>query len=75
MIVTEELENGMIKTYSNTGHKIRGGSPEGMYDCAIDAKSDNRTYTETDVPADAAEVEEATVEDYKVALAEFGVTE
>ena len=75
MIVTEDLENGMIKTYSNTGHKIRGGSPEGIYDCAIDAKPENRTYTETDELADVAEVEEATVEDYKVALAEFGVTE
>lgn len=75
MIVTEELENGMIKTYSNTGHKIRGGNPAGVYDCAIDAKSENRTYTETDEMADAAEVEEAEIADYKAALAEFGVTE
>ena len=75
MIVTEELENNMIKTYSNTGHKIRGGNPEGVYDCAIDAKSENRAYIETDELADAAEVEEAEIADYKAALAEFGVTE
>lgn len=54
-IVTENVEiNGktFIKTYSDSGYLIHGGSPEGDYAEAIDPAELNRTYTETTIPAD-----------------------
>lgn len=54
-IVTKTLEiNGksFIKTYSDLGYLIHGGSPEGDYAEAIDPAELNRTYTETAIPAD-----------------------
>ena len=53
MIVTENFEiNGrqFIRTYSDSGMKIHGGSPEGDYDSADDPAELGRTYTETDIP-------------------------
>ncbi len=54
-IVTEQIEiNGkaFVKTYSDSGYLIHGGSPEGDYAEAIDPAELNRTYTETAIPAD-----------------------
>ena len=54
-IVTKTLEiNGksFIKTYSDLGYLIHGGSPEGDYAEAIDPAELNRTYAETNIPAD-----------------------
>jgi len=39
-----------IRTYSDAGLMIHGGSPEGDYDEAIDPAEFNRTYTETNIP-------------------------
>lgn len=50
MIKTELLGNGLIRTYSDEGFLIHGGSPEGDYEEAIDPVSAERTYTETDIP-------------------------
>lgn len=50
MIKTETLENGYIKTYSDEGFYIHGGSPDGDYVQAIDPPEFNRTYTkQTDI--------------------------
>lgn len=54
-IVTEQIEiNGkaFIKTYSDSGYLIHGGSPEVDYAEAIDPAELNRTYTETDIPTE-----------------------
>lgn len=52
MIVYENLGNGIIRAYSNTGVKIHGGMPEGNYDIVYDPEDANRKYTETNIPTD-----------------------
>lgn len=55
MIKTEHFEiNGkdFIRTYSDSGYMIYGGSPEGDYAEATDPAEFNRTYTETNIPID-----------------------
>lgn len=49
-----------IRTYSDSGYCIHGGSPEGDYTEACDPAELVRTYTETDIPIerDAADLEE-----------------
>lgn len=70
MIVYEDLQNGLVKAHSDAGFYIHGGSPENDYVEAIDPKSANRKYTETDrkIPQP-----EATIEDYQNKLRELGV--
>lgn len=63
MIKTETFQiNGIdfIRTYSDAGFMIHGGSPEGDYSEACDPADLGRTYTETDIPIeyDEAEAEE-----------------
>ena len=70
MIVHEDLQNGLVRTYSDKGFYIHGGFPTGDYAEAIDPKSTNRKYTETDKKISQME---ATVEDYQKALRELGV--
>lgn len=70
-IVTETFEiNGreFIRTYSDAGRYVVGGSPEGQYEEAIDPAEFNRIYTEGDL----LDVE-AGPEDYEQALEEMGV--
>ena len=55
MIVTEKLENDMIKTYSDAGYYIHGGVPEADYEEAIDPVWAGRTYTETNIPIEEEE--------------------
>ena len=57
MIVQENLGNGLIRTYSDKGFYIHGGSPEGDYEEAIDPVDAGRTYTETDIPIESEEEE------------------
>lgn len=64
MIRQEHFElNGhdFIRTYSDAGMMIHGGSPEADYDVAEDPAELGRTYTETDMPIDdeAAEADKA----------------
>lgn len=70
MIIYEDLQNGLVKSHSDSGFYIHGGSPESDYAEAIDPKSANRKYTETDkkIPQ-----HEATIEDYQEKLRELGV--
>lgn len=53
MIKTEHFtvgETDFIRTYSDSGYMIHGGSPEADYSEACDPASLGRTYTETDIP-------------------------
>ena len=70
MIKTETIDNKYIKTYSDAGFLIFGGSPEAYYEEAVDPIDAGRTYTETDIPIEG---EDATAEDYEAALRELGV--
>ncbi|MBR2554290.1 MAG: hypothetical protein IKE94_05445 [Aeriscardovia sp.] len=45
-------EVDFVRSYSDKGVKIHGGSPEGDYDVAEEPASLGRTYTETDIPID-----------------------
>ena len=53
MIQTEQIiinDKAFIRTYSDAGFLIHGGSPEGDYAEAIDPADAVRTYTETTTP-------------------------
>ena len=53
MIRTEQFtvgETDFIRTYSDSGMMIHGGSPEADYSEACDPAELGRTYTETDIP-------------------------
>lgn len=65
MIVQEHITesgNDYIRTYSDAGMMIHGGSPEDDYDEAIDPADAGRTYTETDIPIDDDVTAEEIVE-------------
>lgn len=53
MVVQEHLDNGLVRTYSNSGFKVHGGFPEGDYDIVYDPEDLQREYTETSIPVDA----------------------
>lgn len=60
MIVRDSIEiNGrtFYKSYSDRGMMIHGGDPEADYEEAIDPVE--RSYTETDIPIEEADAEEA----------------
>lgn len=62
MIKTETLTIGgkqFIRTYSDAGMMIHGGSPEADYSEALDPAELGRTYTETTTPIE----DESTAED------------
>lgn len=69
-VVYENLQDNIVKAYSDAGFYIHGGSPENDYAEAIDPKSANRKYTET---SKKIPVREATIEDYQQKLRELGV--
>ena len=50
MIVQEQIENDLVKTYSDNGMMIRKIGTEEIYSEAIDPKKFNRQYEETDIP-------------------------
>lgn len=55
-------EKQFIRTYSDKGMMIHGGSPEADYSEAIDPAELGRTYTETDIPIDEDDTAEAIVD-------------
>lgn len=69
-VIYEDLQNGLVKAYSDAGFYIHGGSPESDYVEAIDPKNLGRKYTET---SKKIPVREATIEDYQAKLRELGV--
>ena len=60
MIKTETLENGLVRTYSDTGHRLVQDGTGAVYDDAVDPAGSGRTYTESEelVEAVAPEVGE-----------------
>lgn len=50
-------EKQFIRTYSDSGMMIHGGSPEADYSEAIDPAELGRTYTETDIPIEGDNAE------------------
>ena len=62
MIKTETLTIGgkqFIRTFSDKGMMIHGGSPEADYSEALDPADSGRTYTETTTPIE----DESTAEE------------
>lgn len=57
MIVYKEIDNGLVRAYSDRGMMIRGGFPEGLYVEAVDPKGLGRTYEETDEPIPEQDVD------------------
>lgn len=64
MIIQEIIDETLVRTYSDRGMKIHGGSPESDYDEAIDPISLGRVYTETNIPVN---IDESVEEDYAMA--------
>lgn len=50
MIIQEQINETLVKTYSDREVYIHGGYPESDYEEAVDPISMNRTYIETDIP-------------------------
>lgn len=50
MIIQEQIENDLVKTYSDKGMMIRKIGTDELYSEAIDPKRFNRKYEETDIP-------------------------
>ena len=67
-IMTEQLENGLVRTWSDVGMKIERDGV--LYDEAIDPADEGRKYNETNEPVAS---EEATEADKDAALRRFGV--
>ena len=65
MIVQEQIENDLVKTYSDNGMMIRKIGTEELYSEAIDPKKFNRQYEETDIPIEQRGYESAEA-DYMV---------
>ena len=72
IIQTTKEINGVVYdyAYSDSGYMIERDGVR--YSEAVDPLDSGRVYTETDEPIDMG-IDEATVEDYKTALNEFGV--
>ena len=72
IIQTTKEINGVMYAYaySDSGYMIERDGVR--YSEAVDPLNSGRVYTETDEPIDMG-TDEATVEDYKTTLNEFGV--
>lgn len=65
MVKTEMIRIGghdFVRSYSDSGFYIHGGSPEGDYAEAIDPAELGRTYTETDIPIEGDTTAEEVVD-------------
>ena len=63
MIIQEQIENDLVKTYSDKGMMIRKIGTEEIYSEAIDPKRFNREYEETDIPIEQHEKLDEVFED------------
>lgn len=50
-----------VRTYSDRGMMIHGGSPEADYDVAEDPAALNRTYTETNIPVENPDLTDSEI--------------
>ena len=60
MIIQEQIENDLVKTYSDNGMMIRKIGTDEIYSEAIDPKKFNREYEETDIPIEQSSDEPAS---------------
>lgn len=60
MIIQEQIENDLVKTYSDNGMMIRKIGTEELYSEAIDPKKFNRQYEETNIPIEQSIGESAS---------------
>ena len=67
MIIQEQIENDLVKTYSDRGVMIRKKGTEEIYSEAIDPKRFNREYEETDIPIEQHDELEEGLEDEHLA--------
>ena len=63
MIIQEQIENDLVKTYSDNGMMIRKKGTDELYSEAIDPKKFNREYEETDIPIEQHEEIDEVLED------------
>ena len=63
MIIQEQIENDLVKTYSDKGMMIRKIGTDELYSEAIDPQKFNREYEETDIPIEQHEKLEEGLED------------
>ena len=63
MIIQEQIENDLVKTYSDKGMMIRKKGTDELYSEAIDPKKFNREYEETDIPIEQHKKHEEGLED------------
>ena len=63
MIIQEQIENDLVKTYSDKGMMIRKIGTDELYSEAIDPKRFNREYEETDIPIEKHDELEEGLED------------
>lgn len=58
MIKTKILESGLVRTYSDTGHRLVQDGTGAVYDDAVDPAGSGRTYTESEELVEVQEREE-----------------
>jgi len=58
-MIRTETKEGLVRTYSDAGLRIRQNETGAVYDEAVDPVGSGRTYSETDEPIEDA----ATAED------------
>lgn len=63
MIIQEQIENDLVKTYSDKGMMIRKKGTEEIYSEAIDPQKFNLEYEETDIPIEQHDELEEGIED------------
>ena len=63
MIIQEQIENDLVKTYSDKGMMIRKKGTDELYSEAIDPQKFNREYEETDIPIEQHDELEEGFED------------
>ena len=62
MIIQEQIENDLVKTYSDNEMMIRKIGTDELYSEAIDPKKFNRQYEETDIPIKQSKDESASAD-------------
>lgn len=67
MIIQEQIENDLVKTYSDKGMMIKKIGTDELYSEAIDPKKFNREYEETDIPIEQHDELEEGLEDEHLA--------
>ena len=61
MIVTETRSDGLIRTYSDSGKKIKKVGTDKIYDEAIDLATSGYTYVETDESEEISDAEALSI--------------